>query len=746
MSLPAGVLPEIPAILTPATSHIARITKQFFIHEGVNMSSKSARKSRKAQKSPAQPAKKSRKKPQEPRESAQAEAVPVQAAPIPPQDAEITRVVVDFMTAEGVEILREKNGATFEPREWATWPREPRRLLFEVLRDTGGKLRIGEQTFDDPFKGVLVAIVASDSVAARERMVELAVDAAAVFHGGIPELPAQAIVRRMSEVGITPPTAKTIAKMIRQAAGSADNTEKPEIETVQAAAERYVAWLMERENIAPPFKPLILHRGIFFERESTKWRRLTDTEMEIRVTRFLQRGEGAPSIPSVVAGVMSNLRGLVYAPAFDEHELPFHVADWTNSIVDDTSYIEFSNGLLPVANVEAGTNDAWSSLQDHDPSWVSESVLPFAYDSEATCPRWLQYLGEVLPMAGEGDNRQLVLQEFFGYLLLSTVIFHVWLALTGNGETGKSVAAKIAAELVGRQNCSALPLGSIFDRFAMNELVGKRANIYHESERVDKIDEGKLKALIAGDTMTAEAKYQRPYSFRWRGKLLIAANNLPTFSDASDGMWRRLIRIPFENVVPPERRNRRLSDELKSELPGIVNWALAGARRLIMQNRFTYCAKCEESKSQHRVESDTVRAFHDEYCFRQSCTFSATSKLYEIYKYDTRKKGRMPVSETEFGRRLTSMGYRQSRIRQNASDRPGTYRIYGYAEIAVNAEGQELVKEYCQRNEIRQHEFQVTFIRRNNRTEAGATEPESDPGGPGTVRVESGGPGPSVTE
>jgi len=648
------------------------------------------------------------------------------------------------MTEEGVEVLRGKAGAIFEPVEWEAWSREPRRLLFEVLRDTGGKLRVGGQTFDDPFKGMLATMAASDSVAARERMVELAVDAAASFHGKMPELPAQAIVKRMAEVGISPPTEKAMTKMVRQAAGSTGNTEKSEDETVQEAAERYVAWLMAREKIAPPVKPLILHRGTFLEREGTKWRRLTDAEMEVRVTGFLQQGGGAPSTPSVVAGIMLNLRALASVPAFDAHELPFYVADWATLAVDDTAYIEFSNGLLPVVDVEAGTCGILS-LMEHNSNWVSESVLPFDYDSNATCPGWLRYLDEVLPRTGEDDNRQLVLQECFGYLLLPTADRHAWFALTGPASAGKSVAAKIAAELVGKQNCSALSLGGIFDRFAIHELVGKRANIYHESEHVDKVDEGRLKALVAGDMMTAEAKYQRPYSFSWRGKLMIAANNLPTFSDASDGMWRRLIRIPFENVVPEDRRNRKLPDELKSELPGIANWALAGARRLTEQKGFTHCAKCEGAKTQHRLESDTVRAFLDEYCFSQSSFFSTTNNLYEIYKYDTKKKGRMPVAINEFGRRLTNMGYRQSRIRQNASDKPGTYRVHGYDGLALNPEGRELLKEYCQRNGISQEGFGVSILRRNEPSGADETDPKSGPGGPGMVRVKTGRPGPSTT-
>jgi len=53
------------------------------------------------------------------------------------------------------------------------------------------------------------------------------------------------------------------------------------------------------------------------------------------------------------------------------------------------------------------------------------------------------------------------------------------------------------------------------------------------------------------------------------GGLVVATNNRPTISDRSNGFWRRILYVPFRVAVPPEKRDRYLTEKLRQELPGI---------------------------------------------------------------------------------------------------------------------------------------------------------------------------------
>ena len=51
---------------------------------------------------------------------------------------------------------------------------------------------------------------------------------------------------------------------------------------------------------------------------------------------------------------------------------------------------------------------------------------------------------------------------------------------------------------------------------------------------------------------------------------------MPEVRDTSHGMWRRMLLIHFDQVIPANAQDPDLLDKLKSEGPGILNWALTG--------------------------------------------------------------------------------------------------------------------------------------------------------------------------
>ena len=75
--------------------------------------------------------------------------------------------------------------------------------------------------------------------------------------------------------------------------------------------------------------------------------------------------------------------------------------------------------------------------------------------------------------------------------------------------------------------------------------------------------------------MTARFMRQDFFTFIPVGKIWIATNNKPKILGTDDGIWRRIFLIPFTQCFVG-RENKQLKDQLREELPGILNWVIAG--------------------------------------------------------------------------------------------------------------------------------------------------------------------------
>ncbi len=71
-----------------------------------------------------------------------------------------------------------------------------------------------------------------------------------------------------------------------------------------------------------------------------------------------------------------------------------------------------------------------------------------------------------------------------------------------------------------------------------------------ESQEGARLNDSIVKQLCSTDAIFAEKKYKDPFSFIPSHTLVLYTNHLPKVSASDDGIWRRLIVIPF--VVRPK--------------------------------------------------------------------------------------------------------------------------------------------------------------------------------------------------
>lgn len=303
---------------------------------------------------------------------------------------------------------------------------------------------------------------------------------------------------------------------------------------------------------------------------------LTEKKCRTEVLRWLIDAKISGD-PDVASDVEQCLRAL--SSINDDH---FELDSWlTDAPLDHVPWVVMRNGRV---NPDTG------ELAVHDPRWFSCVKLPYEYDPDAVCPRWVRFLRELF----SGDaSAAAQLQEYFGYCLTADTSRHAIMWLKGAAGSGKSLVLKMAQRMLGgNANCSQLALEEFVTPHAIAATRGKLLNISDEVLGISPKVENFMKWYTGGNEITTQAKYVNFFSMRPTARLLIASNGFPQFKDRSGGIWRRLLVLPIASACPVERRDHTLDAKLTAELPGILNWALEGRRRLARQG-WTRCESGE---------------------------------------------------------------------------------------------------------------------------------------------------------
>jgi putative DNA primase/helicase len=194
----------------------------------------------------------------------------------------------------------------------------------------------------------------------------------------------------------------------------------------------------------------------------------------------------------------------------------------------------------------------------------------------------------------------------------------------------------------------------------MVRLRGARFITASETEHGQRFAEAKIKTFTGGDKFTARPLYCEWIEFTPVGKIWLTTNNRPEIRGSDDGIWRRIREVPFTRNFSETEQDKELMATLLQELPGILNWAIEGS--LLWQSEgLSPPASVTESTQDYRTEMDTVISFLEEECEQNPVQRTSVKSLYENYLSWCRSQDRYPRTKVQFGKELTSKGYKQVR-------------------------------------------------------------------------------------
>ncbi|BAZ94294.1 ATPase [Thiohalobacter thiocyanaticus] len=325
--------------------------------------------------------------------------------------------------------------------------------------------------------------------------------------------------------------------------------------------------------------------------------------------------------------------------------------------------------IFPAINgvIDLRTGD----LHPHRREYMNTRATAVYFDATALCPTWETFLARVLP---DAEVRTLV-QRLAGYSLTGATSEQVLAFLYGTGRNGKSVFLETLAALAGDyhtptriETLSAGRGAGIPNDVAA--LAGARLVTVSETPEGARLNESLVKDLTGGDTITARFLRREYFQFQPQFKLWIRGNHKPQIRGTDDGIWRRLLLIPFTVQIPERDVDPKLPERLRDELPGILAWAVRGCLDW-QTNGLQPPEAVKAAVSTYRTEMDMLGEFIESCCVTDPAEEAPAAALYGRYREWATSNGHQPVSSMRFGLALGERGF--SKIKS------GTVRWRGIA-------------------------------------------------------------------
>lgn len=319
-----------------------------------------------------------------------------------------------------------------------------------------------------------------------------------------------------------------------------------------------------------------------------------------------------------------------------------------------------ANPLLLGVKKSQGIDLRTGMVFELTPAHLITKSVGCEYDPYAHCPQWEAFLQQVFQ-----DDQSLIdyLQQYAGYCLTGLTSEQQVLFGFGLGANGKSVLFSVLTELFGTYAVAA-PIDTFMlsgsegpKSYLLARLAGARFVLANETADGQRLAENIIKELTGGEVIAAAHKYGHLFEFQPRFKIAMVGNHKPVIRGTDSGIWRRLHLLPFNRSFAVSEQDSDLVTKLKSELSGILNWALKGALSWQQNKRLVVPDAMKKEVDAYHSESDIIGQWLTEKCAVDPKATTASSALYADYANWCKANGHHASSQTLLGRRLSERGF-----------------------------------------------------------------------------------------
>ena len=362
-----------------------------------------------------------------------------------------------------------------------------------------------------------------------------------------------------------------------------------------------------------------------------------DDDQRNRLVKFALQSEGVRSIDAMVKLLKSEQRLAVNITDFDAHNMIFPAA---NGDIDLTT-----GQLLPA-----------------DPARMITTVSKVIYDPEAKCPLWERFIDQIF-----GGDAELIayIKRMIGYCLTGMTSEQCIFFFYGGGRNGKSTFINLIQALLSSMAATASSdllmerRGEISagQQSELARLFGKRLAAMNEIEDRQSLSDRTVKMLTGGDAVTAKFMHKDIFEFQPRFKILMASNHKPTVRGTDLGMWRRMRLVPFLFTVPADLVDRNLEAKLRTELSGILNWAIEGCLEWQRLGKLDEPKVISSATDEYREDMDIIGRWLTEHFELDANHFERFDAMYKFFEAWSTEEYKVAYSKRRLSQALHEKGF-----------------------------------------------------------------------------------------
>lgn len=239
------------------------------------------------------------------------------------------------------------------------------------------------------------------------------------------------------------------------------------------------------------------------------------------------------------------------------------------------------------------------------------------------------------------NNQELIdyVQMICGLAAIGKVYVEALIIAYGDGRNGKSTfwnaVSRVLGLYSGNISADTLTVGCRRNiKPEMAEVKGKRLLIAAEMQEGARLNDSTVKQLCSTDDIFAEKKYKDPFSFKPCHTLVLYTNHLPRVSASDDGIWRRLIVIPFNAKITGKSDIKNYSEYLYDNAgEAILAWVIEGSKKVIELNYQIPVPTCvQEAINEYHSQNDWFGHFLADKCEVDDSYKESSSALYQVYR------------------------------------------------------------------------------------------------------------------
>ncbi|MGU5778263.1 primase-helicase zinc-binding domain-containing protein [Aeromonas caviae] len=298
------------------------------------------------------------------------------------------------------------------------------------------------------------------------------------------------------------------------------------------------------------------------------WEPLTDTELRREMAAIFTE-HSAPFSDKGVGAAVSTMKLMIPAlgqPAAD--------------------LIGFANGVYDMAARRFRPHSPSDGLLNHNGINYAQPLHGECIEHHApSFTKWLNHAAE-----GEAGKMERIKAALF-MVLANRYDWQLFLEVTGEGGSGKSVFANIAAMLAGGpRNTGSGNMAALDYARGRAQFVDKRLILLPDQPKY--IGDGSgIKAITGGDMVEIDGKYEKQFAAVLRAVVLATNNEPMVITERNGGVSRRRVIFTFNQVVTEADKDPLLGEKIAAELPVVIRHLLTlfadpeRARRRLLEQR-----------------------------------------------------------------------------------------------------------------------------------------------------------------